>query len=464
MQQENQKNTKLKAIGFIWLLVTFILFVGFYILEGAGIVSSIHAGNIGVALVGLMIAIIVYGSTAIDSNMSGSSATLFRTLIVILSAQIIVSCLIWMSLDLTKYARLEKALAVLYVLLSTAESLMFFYYAQAHFDAKFSKYMGSAILLGIIAAATAAFSLYCIIAPITVETEAQGFLFGYLPGASIMRLIMAFCSRAIVIWIAIDQKASPKETRTFLICPLLPMVLGVAELFFQDFSIIDTCFVLSLLVVYSQISIKRGVELVQKETELTEQKVNLMISQIQPHFIFNALNTICYLCRKDPRAAEKATSQFAAYLRTNIDSLSKTGLIPFAKEMSHVKTYVELEQMRFADKLEVLYDLQYTNFLIPQLTLQPLVENAVKHGICEKENGGIVKISSIKEDDFIVIKILDNGVGFDQELQKEHEDDRVHVGISNVAGRIETMCGGSLEVYSIPGTGTLATVKIPVKE
>ena len=186
-----------------------------------------------------------------------------------------------------------------------------------------------------------------------------------------------------------------------------------------------------------------------------------MLSQIKPHFLYNVLNTIYHLYRKEPEMAQEAVSSFAEYLRCNMLSIEKTESIPFSEEYRHIQTYLSLEQIRFQGKLDVVYDVDVTEFKIPPLTVEPLVENAVKHGVTKKRGGGIVTISTNRTARAVQITVADTGVGFDPDNYME--DGKPHVGIRNVRNRLENMVGGSLSISSSE-KGTVAVVTIPVKE
>lgn len=197
------------------------------------------------------------------------------------------------------------------------------------------------------------------------------------------------------------------------------------------------------------------------ETQLKESRVSIMLSQIQPHFLYNTLNSIYYLCGKDSLKAQEAISFFSDYLRNNLDSINSGGMIPFSKELEHIKTYLQLEKIRFEDELEIRYDIKVQNFNLPLLTVQPLVENAVKHGLSKKRGGGCVSISTAETKTHFLITVSDTGKGFDPE--RYMEDGKTHIGIENVRQRLETICDGSLQIDSIPGQQTVATVRIPKK-
>ena len=123
------------------------------------------------------------------------------------------------------------------------------------------------------------------------------------------------------------------------------------------------------------------------EKELYEAKVAVMTSQIRPHFMYNALTSIAMMCTIDPETAQEATVTFAKYLRENMDSLKQTKPGPFAQELDHLKKYLYIEKLRFGKKLNIEYDIQATNFVIPLLSAQPLAENAVYQNYNEMSAG-----------------------------------------------------------------------------
>ena len=120
------------------------------------------------------------------------------------------------------------------------------------------------------------------------------------------------------------------------------------------------------------------------EKELEDSRIAIMLSQMQPHFIHNILNVIYYLIGKDPAAAQGAVSKFSDHLRNNLEAIAQKELIIFRKELNHIHTYLELERLRFGEELSIVYDIEEDGFLLPVLSIQPLVENAVKHGIAKK--------------------------------------------------------------------------------
>lgn len=190
---------------------------------------------------------------------------------------------------------------------------------------------------------------------------------------------------------------------------------------------------------------------------MAAQRIRIMMTQIQPHFLFNALNTIRALYAKDSPQAERTLEDFSAYLRQNLESLSQTDLIPVTRELEHTRLYAQIETQRFPN-VQVEYRIEGTDFSVPALTIQPLVENAIRHGVRSREDG-LVIVSTAQEAGGHRVTVADNGVGFDPKQQQSAEE--LHIGIRNVKERVEKMCGGELILTSEVGKGTTVTMLFP---
>lgn len=193
------------------------------------------------------------------------------------------------------------------------------------------------------------------------------------------------------------------------------------------------------------------------QDELENSRIAVMLSQIQPHFIYNTLGTIGEFCEEEPKKAADLVQKFSLYLRGNFTELDNPMPIRLSKELEHVKHYTDIEQIRFPD-MKIEYEMKNDNFLIPALTIQPLVENAIKHGLMGLESGGEVHISTYETEKYYEVCVKDNGVGFDDSV---FQDGKKHVGIINTRKRIESMCGGTLTIESKLGAGTTAVIRIP---
>ena len=283
------------------------------------------------------------------------------------------------------------------------------------------------------------------------------------------------CMAMAVLLIHQFVKGDKKEKilASFGVLPMVSFILDVAGVglgMWQEGLISEVVFIIIFLVsvivllkVVPQ-SLNAAIRARELEAEkmilkakLTESRIATMISQIQPHFIYNTLGTIEQLCLTDSKAASKLVRNFSLYLRGNFSELDNSKPITFSQEMNHVKHYTDIEQMRFPD-MTIQYDLRSVEFLLPALSVQPLVENAIKHGLMGLEEGGIVTISAYETEEFYIVEVTDDGVGFDMDAGY---DETKHVGIKNIRGRIAAMCGGVLTIESKIGVGTKATIKIP---
>ncbi len=204
---------------------------------------------------------------------------------------------------------------------------------------------------------------------------------------------------------------------------------------------------------------RKETQLMEKEVELAESRIDLMVSQIQPHFLYNVITSIMAICMESADKAIAALADFSDYLRGNLDSLQTEKMIPFSKELHHIESYLRLEKLRFAERLNIEYDLEIKDFLIPTLAVQPLMENAVKHGIGQKEEGGTVKLTTRELGDHILLLVEDDGVGFDTNVRRD--DGRSHLGLENVKRRISEMSKGEMEISSEIGKGTSIALKLP---
>ena len=191
-----------------------------------------------------------------------------------------------------------------------------------------------------------------------------------------------------------------------------------------------------------------------------EQRIQIMMTQIQPHFLYNTLTTIRSLCLRSPEMAAQTIEKFSKYLRQNLDTLNQPELIPFKQELEHVRIYAEIEMLMFP-YIHINYDIGDECFMLPPLTVQPLVENAIRHGVRAREVGQIDVIVRKNEGGHTIV-IADNGLGFDPVVIDAAEGN--HIGIRNVRERLENQCGGTLVVESRKGDGTTVTVFIPTME
>lgn len=209
----------------------------------------------------------------------------------------------------------------------------------------------------------------------------------------------------------------------------------------------------------------------KKENELMEQlneaRIKNSISQLQPHFLYNALTAIRELIIEAPEYAYDLIYDFTWYLRACVRSISHQDLIPFEDELKNIQGYTNIEQMRFGDGLKITYDIQEKDFKIIPLGVQPLVENSIRHGIVKRRGKkGNVLVKSIREDGWIVISVEDDGLGFDVDKIRQQviNGERDSTGVQNLIFRYEHQMHAVVDITSEPGKGTKVIIRIPMEE
>ena len=273
-----------------------------------------------------------------------------------------------------------------------------------------------------------------------------------------------------------DFFASKTRMKWLYIGALLPLVAFVTDVFgtklavWQGGAVSQCVFIILLAVVVimvlkfipSSINAAANAKELEMEkivlnAELAESRISTMMSQIRPHFIYNTLGSIEQLCKLDPPKAGDLVHNFAKYLRGNFGELDNTKPILMSQEMEHVHHYISIENVRFPD-MTFTFEMNSEDFHIPALTIQPIVENAIKHGLMKLPKGGTIHVVSYETDTGYCISVVDDGVGFDTSVLI---DERKHVGLRNIRERLKVMVNGKLEIESTVGVGTKVLVTIP---
>ena len=262
------------------------------------------------------------------------------------------------------------------------------------------------------------------------------------------------------LWGAVRRRArmSHKAFLSFVIAQA-PMTVALLVMLFVDaLPLFDISYVLSALAMYSFILSDQIEQDLRLQREIAHERASVLVLQMRPHFIYNTLMCIHSLCRLDPQMAQQITMDFTNYLRRNFNAVASDSTIPFSTELEHTRAYLAVEQARYDDMLVVDYDTPFTRFRLPPLTLQPIVENAVKHGMDLDSDPLCISIRTRYTDVGTEIIVEDNGIGFDPSGESEP-----HIALKNIRQRLEMMCGGTLELTSREAGGTRVTIRVPLK-
>ena len=279
-------------------------------------------------------------------------------------------------------------------------------------------------------------------------------------GTMILSQGYQFVMFATVFFVAVtDRRLKLRERLAFALYCALPFIAIILQNIFKGYAIAYLSVIIAIEVLFLFLSVERNLDLVKEEEKSKEAQIKLMLSQIKPHFVYNSLSAISTLIPLDPPKAQAALDDFTEYLRRNLSSLTEVRCISFEDELKHIETYVSLEKMRFGDRVTVIYDVQTTDFFLPPLTIQPIVENAIKHGVLRKLTGGTLTLTTRETADAVIVEVKDDGVGFD--MEDVNFDENKHFGLKNIEYRLAKMCGAELTVKSEIGGGTTVTVTLP---
>ncbi len=197
-------------------------------------------------------------------------------------------------------------------------------------------------------------------------------------------------------------------------------------------------------------------EYFNQQKEIANQNAHILVLQMRPHFIYNTMTSIYYLCEQDPNKAKQVTLDFTTYLRKNFAAIASEETIAITEELEHTHAYLAVEQAQFEETLFVTFDTPHTLFRIPPLTLQPIVENAVKHGMVASDKPIHITVRTRKTPTASEIIVEDDGPGY-----QPKDDNEPHIALNNIRQRLEMMCKGTLEIYSGDEGGTVVKITIP---
>ena len=278
-------------------------------------------------------------------------------------------------------------------------------------------------------------------------------------GSAYLLLIAPILAMLVLVAVGVFRRSnrlSRQYYRAFIIC-LLPVMLAlIVHVFISAFPLIGIGQAISAYSMYRIIESDSIKQSMRQQQEIVSQRASIAMLQMRPHFIYNTMTSIYYLCDQDLKLAKQVTMDFTTYLRKNFNAIASEDTIPFSEELEHTRAYLAVEQAQFEDRLFVEYDTPHIQFRVPPLTLQPIVENAVKHGMDPDSDPLQIWIQARETDNGSEIVVEDNGSGF--ELGGNGEP---HTALANIEQRLDMMCGGQLAIADRAGGGTVVKVTIP---
>ena len=290
---------------------------------------------------------------------------------------------------------------------------------------------------------------FTVITPDNYYSRGPLYPLGLLPLLAILLLDLAGTIRS--------RKLLSRKVYLGFLVAIVPIALALTvQLIVDVFPLLDIAYILSALSMYSFVLSDQIEQDGRRRQEIANQRASIMVLQMRPHFIYNTLMSIYSLIHQDPQKARQVTADFTDYLRKNFNAVASDRTVPFSAELEHTRAYLAVEQSQYEQLLAVEFDTPFTRFRLPPLTLQPLAENAVKHGMDPYAGPLHVSIRTRRTDSGVEITVSDNGPGFDPS-----DDTKPHPTLDNIRQRLSMMCGGTMEITPGDGGGTVVTVTIP---
>ena len=250
----------------------------------------------------------------------------------------------------------------------------------------------------------------------------------------------------------------------------MPLTGWLLQLIWPEHLLLAPVTGLALVISYISIQKNQGILIGKMLAAKEKDRLKIVTAQLKPHFLYNCLTTIYMLCDEDAERAQQAVSAFSDLLRGTMDSINGDETVPFLWEKKQIENYLYMEKLRFRQRFDVEYRIETEDFSLPPLSVQSLVDNAVKHGIGKTKKHVNICISTEEQENGFLICVQDDGEGFEPEKlepidasgneKREHN----HLGLAIVRERVKLISGGTLTVSSKPGEGTKATIFLPRKQ
>ena len=288
--------------------------------------------------------------------------------------------------------------------------------------------------------------------------------------------IVSIITFMIVLFVIIKywKKTNKYLRRLMLTAIVIPLIALVMSIVFPGISFVNIVMAVTSLIVFlfyeknkTDVMVqfvyeleRSRLDLENSRLELEESKMKILNAQIQPHFIYNSLMAIQARTVDNPELYNIITF-FGKYLRTHFEAISDDTLITFSDELKNIRAYLQLERLNYGDRLQVEYDIEIDQFMVPALSVEPLVENAVRYGIGTYEQGGVVRIIVRDEKEFIEVEVHDDGSGGN--ILTDAQKSRKSIGIENVRLRLKTMEMGEL-ILKQDDHGTSAIIRLKCED
>lgn len=347
---------------------------------------------------------------------------------------------------------------IIHYVISSVHFLLFIssvFFTLNFVDFRYKIFVGSFNKMIVLLFSLGCFILYCVL---------NYFGYGIFALAIYAIATMLFCIN--------NQRKITDDDFIFYVCENIVFALLGMELFFQIADILKVktygvglFYAFSIVILYISIyvyfifsNVKRALKSYEYEKELKELESEVLMKQINPHFLFNCLNAVQYIYHENLEQGDNFLNLLSKYLRNHVSHFMKP-LISFEEELDGIDGFVRLEEMKRSIHYNVEYDVEFMDFYVPPFSLQVFIENSIKYARTESKEDGEIVISTRSSNENIIVIIKDNGVGFDPKAIKNSS-----CGMMNAKRRLELSLSAKVLINSVIGTGTTITILIPITE
>lgn len=412
-------------------------------------IKGIYLVNMGLDIFGLAVILVMINGPGSEIVYGSRAHEIFRIELLTVAIALYADIIAWLVQDLPYFRTINLIDNLLFFACGLVSPFVFYKYLRSSFAVKkeitgiFDKIIHVVFAAGLIALLlNAKFGYYFTVDSKGVyKRSGTTYMLSNLPVA-VMIII------GIIYIIISNIKIRERIAFVLYYLSLIPVIVVQTMIF--GLSVLYPASLVVLILVYNKVQQRRNLELMVS-------KSSLLLQQIKPHFVQNCLANIRGLMYEDVDKAEELLMNLSGYLKNSYMLLDEMDCVPFSEEMALVDEYLNIEMARFPGKIEITKDIDNADFMLPPLTIEPLVENAVRHGIRGKEETGHINISVRNSKNNVEITISDDGVGFDASSRNK----KGHIGINNVETRLELMVKGSLTIDSKHLVGTTVKVIIP---
>jgi|GEM_PF-3569822 len=440
--------TSILLIAILFISINTVFF------SGTEDLSNVLMGNIISDLISILLCIIIFMVVFLDLRDDGATRIFLLLLFietVLLFADI--HCWVWDGdqtlVTAAIVANIVSYLCVL-LLLTFYWALLLELYKPFHKRmAKFTKVIIALAVTDVILIVTNPLTgLFFVIDSNALYVRSDTFLLSLL-APNFIGLIEVYC--------ILKYETKSRRKMVFIGYILFSWIAMFIQLFNYGISLQYVSFMFSFVLMYANIYLDRGTELIFNESRMNEQNAAIMVSQIQPHFLYNSLTSIMNI-KGNPSQTRDAIAEFGSYLRANLDSMTTTNPIPVQREIEHVESYIYLRKLKFGDRLNIIYNIEDTSFFLPPETIKTIVSSVIEYNLVRDEQPLTITLSTENTEKYHVVRIYNDSV---TPLARGFIRDKNNIEIAAMVNRLNTMVGGTLKNIEDSRGGNTVEIRIP---